>query len=232
MSDIAGKISGLQRQIHEFERKYARDAGSVQLIAVSKTHPASLIRDAHQSGQKDFGENYLAEALKKQEALQDLPLCWHFIGPIQSNKSRDIATHFDWVHSVDRLKIARRLNDQRPAEKGPLNILLQVNISDEASKSGVPLDELEALARAISPLPNLLLKGLMTIPAPTTDFGAQGAAFRQLAQARDQLLAQGHESCTELSMGMSQDFEAAIAEGATMIRIGTDIFGPRLPQQQ
>lgn len=227
MSDIAGKISGLRRQIHEFERKYARDAGSVQLIAVSKTHPAALIRDAHQSGQKDFGENYLGEALEKQKALQDLPLCWHFIGPIQSNKSRDIASHFDWVHSVDRLKIARRLSEQRPVEKGPLNILLQVNISEEASKSGVPLNQLEALADGVSSLPNLLLKGLMAIPAPGTDFKAQRAAFHQLARARDHLLALGHNNCTELSMGMSQDFEAAIAEGATMVRIGTDIFGPR-----
>jgi pyridoxal phosphate enzyme (YggS family) len=154
-------------------------------------------------------------------------ISWHFIGPIQSNKTRALAERFDWVHTVDRDKIARRLDEQRPAHRPPLNVLLQVNISGEPSKAGTRIDELEALAAVVSSLPRLTLRGLMAIPAPAASFEAQRQAFRQLAAARVTLLASGYASCTELSMGMSQDMEAAIAEGATMVRIGTDIFGRR-----
>jgi len=224
---ISQRLALLHQHIAESERKYARVTGAVQLLAVSKTQPASKVAEAIAAGQHAFAENYLQEALEKQLALQDEPLTWHFIGPIQSNKTRQIAAHFQWVHTVERLKIAQRLNDQRPDELPPLNILLQVNLSGEASKSGVSLAELPALAASVNVLPRLHLRGLMAIPAPETDFVRQRAAFRPLSLARDALLQAGYTDCTELSMGMSQDFVAAIAEGATMIRIGTDIFGPR-----
>lgn len=204
-----------------------RDAQSVRLIAVSKTHPAASIRVAHAAGQCEFGENYLQEALDKMAQLQDLPLVWHFIGPIQSNKTRALASHFDWVHTVDRTKIAQRLSDQRPPERGPLKVLLQVNISAEASKSGCSLAELPALADVVARLPNLQLCGLMAIPAPEAEPVRQHAVFQQVAEAAAALRAAGHPHCTELSMGMSADFPAAIAAGATMVRIGTDLFGSR-----
>lgn len=204
-----------------------RSTGSVQLIAVSKTQPPASIRQAFAAGQRVFGENYLQEALDKMQALADLPLDWHFIGPIQSNKTRALATHFDWVHTVDREKIARRLSEQRPPERGPLNVLLQVNISGEASKSGVSLDELPALAQVVAGLPGLKLRGLMAIPAPEADASQQRAVFRRVAEAAAGLRALGLADCTELSMGMSQDYPAAIAEGATFVRIGTDVFGAR-----
>lgn len=226
---IQAKITAVRAQICHYEQRYGRREGSVRLVAVSKTRPASDLQEAYRAGQQDFGENYLQEALDKQHILSELPLTWHFIGPIQSNKTRDIAERFDWVHSIDRLKIAQRLSQQRPSRLGPLNILLQVNISDEASKSGVSLSGLPALAAQVAALPGLALRGLMAIPAPTTDIAAQRAVFRRLREARDNLLAAGFSDCTELSMGMSTDFEAAIAEGATMIRIGTEIFGPRVP---
>jgi pyridoxal phosphate enzyme (YggS family) len=208
------------------EREYARVAGSVQLLAVSKTHGASHVMAAYDAGQRHFAENYVQEALDK---MQQLPadITWHFIGPIQSNKTRALAEHFDWVHTVDREKIARRLDEQRPAGKPPLNVLLQVNVSGEDSKSGVVVKDLSALAAIVCKLPNLRLRGLMAIPAATSDFGAQRQAFRQLADARAALLDLGYATCMELSMGMSQDAEAAVAEGATMLRIGTDIFGKR-----
>ena len=171
----------------------------------------------------DFGENYLQEALEKQTQLADLPLIWHFIGPIQSNKTRPIAEHFDWVHSVDRLKIAQRLSEQRPAHLPALNICLQVNVSGEQSKSGCSPEELTALARAVVALPNLRLRGLMAIPEPTDDVAAQHAAFARLRQLRDELAL----NLDTLSMGMSHDLEAAIAEGATWVRIGTALFGAR-----
>lgn len=204
-----------------------RSADSVKLIAVSKTQAADSIRTAAACGQRDFGENYLQEALDKMQQLADLPLTWHFIGPIQSNKTRALACQFDWVHTVDRAKIAERLCEQRPPEREPLNVLLQVNISGEDSKSGVRLDELPTLASAVAALPRLKLRGLMAIPAPEHDEARQRAAFRQLAEAAHALRAAGHTNCTELSMGMSQDYPAAIAEGATFVRIGTDIFGQR-----
>lgn len=226
-ASIAENLATIGARIRTAAAACGRDADSVRLIAVSKTQPPARIREAHAAGQCDFGENYLQEALDKMLQLADLPLCWHFIGPIQSNKTRALAQHFDWIHTVDRLKIAQRLSEQRPADRGPANILLQVNISDESSKSGCSVDELPALATAVAALPHLKLRGLMAIPAPTTDPQQQAAAFNQLAALARTLRDQGLAGCTELSMGMSADFPAAIAAGATMVRIGTDIFGAR-----
>ncbi len=224
---IPKNLEKVRLRIVQFEQKYRRPEGGVSLIAVSKTHGAEKVCEAWNAGQIAFAENYLQEALAKQRAVAKLSITWHFIGPIQSNKTRDIAEHFHWVHSVDRLKIARRLSEQRPTSLPPLNILLQVNISEENSKSGVNIHELDEMANAVAGLPHLVLSGLMAIPAPTDDVTEQRDAFRRLRNARDNLLANGHEECRHLSMGMSHDYEAAIAEGATMIRIGTDIFGPR-----
>lgn len=184
---------------------------------------AQAVDHQRADGLRDFGENYLQEALDKQALLGDLTLTWHFIGPIQSNKTRPIAEHFAWVHSVDRLKVAERLSAQRPAELPPLNICLQVNVSGEASKSGCVPEELAALAQAVTQLPNLRLRGLMTIPAPTDDAAEQRAAFARLRALRDAL----NLDLDTLSMGMSHDLEAAIAEGASWVRIGTALFGER-----
>ena len=227
---IPENIEKVRHLISQFEKNYARIPDSVQLIAVSKTHPADKIREAINAGQTHIGENYLQEALKKAGALHGLNIIWHFIGPIQSNKTHSIAEHFHWVHSVDRLKIAQRLSAQRPTTMDPLKILLQVNIGGENSKSGIALDALEKLATDCDKLPGILLSGLMAIPAPTDVIEVQRQQFQQLREARDNLISKGFNNCTELSMGMSGDFEAAIAEGATMIRIGTDIFGPRAQQ--
>ena len=224
---IQPALAAVQQRITASERKYARAPGSVQLLAVSKTQPAQRVREAFDHGQHLFAENYLQEALAKMEQLQDLPIQWHFIGPIQSNKTRDLADHFDGIHTVDRLKIAERLSAQRAAARGALNVLIQVNISEEQSKAGIDLNALPALAGDIARLPNLVLRGLMAIPAPCEDFATQRAVFRRLAEARDSLISAGHAQCHELSMGMSADYEAAIAEGATYVRIGTDIFGAR-----
>jgi len=224
---IPENLEKFRFRISQFSTKYGRTEPPVQLIAVSKTHGPEKIRQAWQAGQTAFGENYLQEALDKQQALADLDITWHFIGPIQSNKTRDIAENFQWVHSVDREKIGRRLNDQRPAHLPPLNILLQLNISHESSKSGISEEELQTLADTIAGMPNLVLSGLMTIPAPVQDFDEQRQQFKRLRQARGLLVSKGHDTCRHLSMGMSSDFEAAIAEGATMVRIGTDIFGAR-----
>ncbi|MDE1463307.1 YggS family pyridoxal phosphate-dependent enzyme [Spartinivicinus poritis] len=227
---IANNLDSVRQQIAK-----AAAASSykqqVKLLAVSKTKPAELIRTAYEAGQTEFGENYLQEALDKQLHLQDLPLTWHFIGPIQSNKTKPIAHHFDWVHSVDRLKIATRLNEARAEiDTLPLNICLQVNISSEASKSGVSLTELPELASAICSLPHLSLRGIMTIPAPTEDQAQQRANFAQLASALQLLQKQLPEAPLDtLSMGMSNDLEAAILEGATYVRVGTAIFGRRPP---
>ncbi len=226
MSTIATQIAKVVTRIREAEQAAGRPLGSVGLLAVSKTQPADAIRQAHvAAGLRDFGENYLQEALDKQLQLADLPLSWHFIGPIQSNKTRPIAEHFDWVHSVDRLKIAERLSAQRPAQLPPLNVCLQVNVSLEPSKSGCSLEEAPALARAIAQLPNLRLRGLMAIPAPSDDPQQQRAAFARLRQLQQALSAD--LALDTLSMGMSQDLEAAIAEGATWVRIGTALFGAR-----
>ena len=196
------------------------------LIAVSKTVPAERIAEAHRCGQRAFGENYVQEALAKMDALRDLPLEWHYIGPIQSNKTRAIAERFHWVHGIDRVKIAQRLAAARPAGMPPLDVCIQVNVSGEASKGGVgPGQELE-LARAIALLPRLRLRGLMAIPEPTDDVRLQRSRYASVRCARDALDASGYALDT-LSMGMSDDLEAAIAEGATMVRVGTAIFGAR-----
>ncbi len=223
MSTIANNIAKVAARIREAAQAAGRDPDTVGLLAVSKTQPAEAIREANGAGLSDFGENYLQEALEKQADLADLALTWHFIGPIQSNKTRAIAEHFDWVHSVDRLKIAQRLSEQRPAELPPLNVCLQVNVSGEASKSGCAPQDVAELARTIATLPNLRLRGLMAIPEPTDDRAEQHAAFARLRQLQQALALE----LDTLSMGMSQDLEAAIAEGATWVRIGTALFGTR-----
>lgn len=220
------RLQTVTERIDAALKRFSRAPGSVSLLAVSKTRTSEELRALAGQGITRFGENYLQEALDKMAELQDLPLEWHFIGPIQSNKTRSIAEHFDWVHSVDRLKIAQRLSEQRPPERPPLNICLQVNISAEPSKSGASLAELPELARQVAALPNLKLRGLMAIPAPAADFDTQRQSFRALRQALEALNAGGLALDT-LSMGMSDDLEAAIAEGATLVRIGTALFGPR-----
>ncbi len=227
MHKIDDQLAKVTARIHQAAASAGRNPQTVQLIAVSKTQPAQALREAYTWGQRAFGENYLQEALDKQAQLADLvDLAWHFIGPIQSNKTRPIAEHFDWVHSVDRLKIAQRLHEQRPAEKPPLNICVQVNIDDETTKSGISLAELPALVAAIAPLSRLKVRGLMAIPAATNNQAQQRVAFAKLRAALERLNLQGHGLDT-LSMGMSGDLEAAIAEGATYVRVGTDIFGAR-----
>ena len=223
MSTIAGNIAQVEARIRAAAEAVQRDVTSIHLLAVSKTKPAAALREAYAAGIRDFGENYLQEARAKQVELTDLPLSWHFIGPIQSNKTRAIAENFAWVHSVDRLKIAQRLSEQRPADLAPLNICIQVNVSGEASKSGCTPADLPALANAISALPRLKLRGLMAIPEPTEDRAAQDAAF---AAVRD-LQASLNLPLDTLSMGMSHDLESAIAQGATWVRIGTALFGAR-----
>ncbi|KZN17676.1 MULTISPECIES: YggS family pyridoxal phosphate-dependent enzyme [Pseudomonas] len=223
MSTIADNIAQVSSRIRAAALAAGRNEHSIQLLAVSKTKPAEALREAHAAGIRDFGENYLQEALGKQLELADLPLIWHFIGPIQSNKTRAIAEHFDWVHSVDRLKIAQRLSEQRPADLPPLNICIQVNVSGEASKSGCTPADLPALANAICALPRLKLRGLMAIPEPTEDRAAQDAAFAAVQSLQASL----NLPLDTLSMGMSHDLESAIAMGATWVRIGTALFGAR-----
>ncbi|RMQ48487.1 hypothetical protein ALQ04_03183 [Pseudomonas cichorii] len=223
MSTIAANISTLEARISAAAHAAQREPSAIGLLAVSKTKPASDLREAFAAGLRDFGENYLQEALGKQLELADLPLCWHFIGPIQSNKTRAIAENFAWVHSVDRLKIAQRLSEQRPDNLEPLNICIQVNVSGEASKSGCTPQDLPALATAIGELPRLKLRGLMAIPEPTEDSAAQNAAFAAVRKLQEQL----NLPLDTLSMGMSHDLEAAVAQGATWVRIGTALFGAR-----
>ncbi|MBC3237768.1 YggS family pyridoxal phosphate-dependent enzyme [Pseudomonas lurida] len=223
MSTIADNIGQVSQRIRAAADAVQRDASSIHLLAVSKTKPAQAVREAYAAGMHDFGENYLQEALGKQAELTDLPLSWHFIGPIQSNKTRAIAENFAWVHSVDRLKIAQRLSEQRPADLPPLNICIQVNVSGEASKSGCTPADLPALANAISALPRLKLRGLMAIPEPTEDRAAQDAAFATVRELQARL----NLPLDTLSMGMSHDLESAIAQGATWVRIGTALFGAR-----
>jgi pyridoxal phosphate enzyme (YggS family) len=225
-ADIGNNIAKLRERIRTGAANFQREDSGVRLLAVSKTRPAQAVRTACEAGIIEFGENYLSEALDKIAQLQDLPLCWHFIGPIQSNKTRPIAAHFDWVHSIDRLKIARRLNEARLDSQPPLQVCLQVNVSAETTKAGVSLNELPELARAVAQLPRLNLRGLMAIPRPTTDETEQRAGFRTLRLALEDLQ-QTLPGLDTLSMGMSADLEAAIAEGATIVRVGTDIFGPR-----
>ena len=223
MSTIADNIAEVEARIRAAALAVQRDVTSIHLLAVSKTKPAAALREAYAAGVRDFGENYLQEARAKQVELADLPLCWHFIGPIQSNKTRAIAEHFAWVHSVDRLKIAQRLSEQRPADLPPLNICVQVNVSGEASKSGCTPADLPALANAISALPRLKLRGLMAIPEPTQDRAEQDAAFATVRTLQESL----NMGLDTLSMGMSHDLESAIAQGATWVRIGTALFGAR-----
>ncbi|NNF96868.1 MAG: YggS family pyridoxal phosphate-dependent enzyme [Halobacteria archaeon] len=225
MSTIADRLAQVRTRITQAANAVGRDPASVNLLAVSKTHHVADLEAALAAGQTAFGESYLQDALPKIEAIGDRAE-WHFIGPIQTNKTRQIATHFDWVHSVDRIKIAQRLNEQRPRELPPLNVCLQVNTSGEAAKAGIPLADTWALAEAVSMLPHLRLRGLMTIPAREQDAARQRQPFHQLRSLFEQLNASGFNLDT-LSMGMSNDMEAAIAEGATLVRIGTAIFGPR-----
>lgn len=226
-SGIEQRLQQLRSRIVATAVAAGRDPAQIRLIAASKTFDAAAVRAAHAAGQVDFGENYVQEALDKMGELGELPLVWHFIGPIQSNKTRAIAEHFDWVHSVDRLKIAERLSAQRPQSLPPLDLCLEVNISGEASKGGVSAEDLPVLAQAVSRLPHLRLRGLMAIPAPNSDPLEQRAAFAAVRRLYEALQARGHALDT-LSMGMSGDLEAAIAEGATMVRVGTAIFGERV----
>ncbi|MEY3579677.1 MAG: hypothetical protein RI984_781 [Pseudomonadota bacterium] len=230
---ISENLQLVQHRIANSAQAAGRDPASITLLAVSKTFDVQAVLAAAQAGQRAFGENYVQEAIDKIATTRDmrahnpdLQLEWHFIGPIQSNKTRQIAEHFDWVHSVDRLKIAQRLSEQRPAEMPPLQICLQVNVSGEATKSGLEPDELLELARAVVLLPNIRLRGLMAIPEPTEDVQQQRAAFAKLQLMQNDLQAVGIQTDT-LSMGMSADMDAAIAEGATIVRIGTAIFGVR-----
>lgn len=230
MIRISDHLQAVKNRIKTAAIAVGRDPAAVSLLAVSKTFGADAVLEAVAAGQVDFGENYVQEALDKiasvQQAAPGVVLRWHFIGPIQSNKTRAIAEHFDWVHSVEREKVAIRLSEQRPAHLPPLNICLQVNISGEASKSGVLSEEVTPLALSIAKLPNLRLRGLMAVPAPTEDPQEQRAAFARLTALYANLQGAGLAVDT-LSMGMSADMEAAIAEGATIVRIGSAIFGHR-----
>jgi len=226
MTAIASNLQAVNRAIAQAARTAQRRAEEVALLAVSKAFPATAVCAAYQAGQRAFGESYVQEALGKIEALRDLPVEWHFIGPIQSNKTRVIAENFAWVHGVDRLKIAERLSAQRPQNLPPLNVCLQVNVSAEDSKGGVAPGQVAGLAQAVARLPQLRLRGLMAIPAPAQGTDAQRKPFAQLRELMRQLNAQGLALDT-LSMGMSHDLEAAVLEGATIVRIGTAIFGQR-----
>ena len=227
MTSIQRQFGQVNDRIRHAEQHCHRE-GQVLLLAVSKTKPASMVREAWELGQRDFGENYLQDALEKMDTLADLKdISWHFIGPIQSNKTRDIANHFQWVHSVDRLKIAQRLNDQRPEHLPPLNICLQINISNEESKSGVKPERLAELVSSISKMPRLKLRGLMAIPAPEQNQDKQRISFKALADLQKQLNSDFQLNMDTLSMGMTDDLEAAIYEGSTMVRIGTALFGAR-----
>jgi pyridoxal phosphate enzyme (YggS family) len=228
MASIALKLQQVRRRIDDACKSAGRPVQSVTLLAVSKTFGAEALREAQAAGQHAFGENYVQEALDKVRALADLQPRpeWHLIGPLQSNKTRDVAAGFDWVHTVDRLKIAERLSAQRPVHLPPLHVCLQVNVSGEASKGGVEPAELPALAHAVAALPRLRLRGLMSIPEPLIGFEAQRVPHRQLRELQEALCAEGLVLDT-LSMGMSADLEAAIAEGATIVRVGSAIFGAR-----
>lgn len=226
MNPIEQRLKQVHSRILQAATDCGRDPADIALLAVSKTRPAEDIATAHAAGQRLFGESYLQEAEQKIRALAGLDIVWHYIGRIQSNKTRPIASLFDWVHGLDDARHARRLNDQRPAGHKPLAVCLQINLSGEQSKGGIAPDEAEALATEITALPNLRLRGLMTLPAPSDDRDRQRAVFRQLRELRDQLNERGFGLDT-LSMGMSGDLEAAVCEGATLVRIGTAIFGPR-----
>jgi pyridoxal phosphate enzyme (YggS family) len=226
MHNIEKNLAAVRRQIAQAAQGCGRDPAEIRLLAVSKTKPVEDILAAYAAGQRDFGENYLQEAEKKIATLPHKDIIWHYIGPIQSNKTRLIAEHFDWVHSVDRLKVARRLNEQRLPELAPLNILLQVNIDHEPSKSGIDVNEIGELATQIEEFPRLQLRGLMAIPARHTDPAQQRQPFARMHRALLELQ-QAHSDCDTLSMGMSGDMQTAIEQGSTLVRIGTAIFGAR-----
>jgi pyridoxal phosphate enzyme (YggS family) len=226
MTSISNRLQAILSAIASAKQRAHADQ-TVQLLAVSKAQAAAAIREAYAAGQRHFGENYLQEALDKQSQLRDLAILWHFIGPIQSNKTLLIAQHFDWVHSVDRLKIAQRLNAARASSSTPLQVCVQINISNEASKSGVLVADLQTTVAAIAKLPNLQLRGLMAIPAPSQNLSVQRQQFKQVRQCYDNLLALGYELDT-LSIGMSDDYAVAIEQGATIVRIGSALFGARL----
>ena len=226
MKNLHERLQQVRREIAEAERQFGREPGSVKLLAVSKTRNAGDVLALAQLGVSDFGENYVREARAKIEQLGGYSLTWHFIGPVQSNKTRQIAEGFDWVHSVDRIRVADRLNASRPADLPPLNICIQVNIDAEFTKSGIAPDEVEQLAGQILPLSRLNLRGLMALPAPTEDFAGQRSGFLRTRRLQEQLIDKGYRLDT-LSMGTTGDMRAAIAEGATIIRIGTALFGPR-----
>jgi hypothetical protein len=220
------RLASVLARIEQASRRAGRDPASVTLLAVSKQQPVEVVRAAADAGQRHFGENYVQEALAKLGALRDRPLTWHFIGQLQSNKTRDVAESFQWVHTVDRARIAERLSAQRPHYAGPLDVLLQVKLADEVTKGGVVPDELPALAETVAGMPRLRLRGLMCIPAEQADEALQREPFRRLRELCEALNRRGHALDT-LSMGMSADLEAAVAEGATIVRLGTAVFGPR-----
>ena len=222
----AERLKSVLARIESAARRAGRDPATVALLAVSKQHPAEAVRAAASAGQRHFGENYPQEALAKIESLRDLPLTWHFIGQLQSNKTRDVAQAFQWVHTLDRAKIAERLSAQRPHYAGPLDVLLQVRLAEESGKGGIEIAQVPALAEVVAGLPRLRLRGLMCIPPPQADEALQHEPFRRLREVLLDLNRGGH-SLDTLSMGMSADLEAAIAEGATIVRVGTAIFGPR-----
>ncbi|MCV6604108.1 MAG: YggS family pyridoxal phosphate-dependent enzyme [Porticoccaceae bacterium] len=233
VTSISDNLTAVRQRIADSAAAVGRDPDDITLLAVSKTKPVSALVQAWQAGQRCFGENYLQEALEKIHQLRGKDIQWHFIGPLQSNKTRPAAENFDWVHTIDRIKVARRLNEQRPTTLPPLNICLQVNIDGEASKSGVSPEELPQLAAAVAPLENLQLRGLMAIPSPIPspggDCNQQQQPFARLAQLLDNLRRQYPDNphLDTLSMGMSGDMDAAISAGATVVRIGTDVFGKR-----
>lgn len=226
VATITARATELLDRIRALEARYGREPGSVTLVGISKTHPVEYIREAFAAGVRNIGESYLQEALPKLEALQDLPICWHFVGRIQANKTAPIAAGFDWVHGIDRIRVARRLNEQRPEGRAALDCCIEVNLSAEPGKGGVGPDELDEMADAVAGLPRLRLRGLMVIPAAADGTDAQRVPFARLAACLQRLRSR-HPQMDTLSMGMSADMEAAIAEGATMVRIGTALFGPR-----
>ena len=233
VTSVAGNLARVRQRIADSAASAGRNGDHIALLAVSKTKPVAAILEAWQAGQRHFGENYLQEALDKIRQLQGRGIKWHFIGPLQANKTRQTAENFDWVHTIDRIKVARRLDQQRPQELPPLNVCLQVNIDGEASKSGIEPDQLPALAAEVIQLQRLQLRGLMAIPAPSDNPQQQRQPFAKLAQLLDNLRRQfpHYRGLDTLSMGMSGDMDAAIREGSTMVRIGTDLFGKREPPQ-
>jgi hypothetical protein len=227
MHNIEKNLVEVNRQIKQACLQYSRHPQDVTLLAVSKTHPASAIEIAFANGQRDFGENYVQEAQEKISTLQHLPVRWHYIGPVQSNKTSKISALFDWVHSVDRFKVAQKLNTHRPPQKPPLNILLQVNIDNEINKGGIQPEQVYSLAQQIETLDHIKLRGLMAIPARQDEFASQRKPLARMHNLMVELQ-KNHPDCDTLSMGMSADMKAAIAEGSTLVRIGTAIFGARL----